>query len=104
MLNWTQKHPWLTAVTITALLVTGLFFGSFFISFVREICTKDEYINKPDCAEHYLGPWVLLWIGQVIDAHNGFVTAIATIFIAAFTLVLYRATNKQVSLYSRSHR
>jgi hypothetical protein len=38
------------------------------------------------------------WIFDFIDAHNGLVSAIATVFIAAFTYVLIRVSSRQAEL------
>lgn len=96
MLNWARKHPWLSAFAGSATFLLLLFFGSLFVQVVREICTKNEYTNKPDCAYHHIGPFAILWVVEIIDSHNGFVTALATLVMAAFTGTLWFVTNKSV--------
>jgi len=44
-----------------------------------------------------IGPLFLFWIIEIIDEHNGFVTAIATFIMAAFTGTLWFVTNKAVN-------
>lgn len=100
MLIWLKKHAWLSiGVSIT---LTLLFFGSLFVDIVREICEKDEYTGAKECARHHLGPWAVLGVAEFIDAHNGVVTALATLAMAAFTGTLWRATTEQGKLTKQS--
>lgn len=87
---------------VAGVLFSLLFFGSFLVDIVREICTKDEYTNQPDCAEHHFGPWIVLGIVEIVDAHNGFVTAIASIAVACFTGTLWYVSRRQGDLAQRS--
>lgn len=45
--------------------------------------------------------WLNATLG-VIEKYNGAITAIATVFVASFTAVLYRATNRQATLTRQS--
>lgn len=97
-----KRHPWLTGPIGIALLVTLLFFASFFIEVVRYICEKNEYTGQKQCAAHHLGPYALFWVIAVIDQHNGFVTALGTVAVAAFTWTLWRTSDKQSRLTRES--
>jgi hypothetical protein len=98
VLVWARKHPFLAALVFGGVLWGAVFVLSLFVPIVREICTKSEYTNNPDCAQHHFGPWVALWIVEVIDGHNGFVTALGTLAVAAFTWTLWRTSDRQASL------
>ncbi|HEX3653267.1 MAG TPA: hypothetical protein VHU18_10640 [Rhizomicrobium sp.] len=102
MLTFVRKHPWLTGLACIAVAITALFVASFFVQVVREICEKNEYTGAKECAAHHLGPYSLFWIVHIIDEHNGFVTALGTLAVAAFTLTLWRTSYQQAVLTRQS--
>ncbi|MBS0273973.1 MAG: hypothetical protein JSR55_06135 [Proteobacteria bacterium] len=102
MLRWSQKHPWLISLTVIVALLVLLFFGSLFIQLTGNLCEYSEQAHKTECANHHIGPFALLWIIEIIDSHNGFVTAIATLVMAGFTGTLWRATIEQGRLTERA--
>ncbi len=102
MLNWVKRHPYLAA-TIAAIIFLALaFVVSPFIGFVGEICSKSEHSDAKEGARYYLAPYTILWIAQVIDAHNGFVSALAAVAVAWFTATLYWASVEQGKLTEKS--
>ncbi len=97
-----QLKQWHKVAFIALVVAALLFVGSFLFPAQYQLCTPNEYTHVKECAQHYLGPYVILWVVNVIDAHNGFVTALGTLAIAIFTLTLYRATTAQGRLTQRS--
>jgi hypothetical protein len=88
------KRKWLTfALCIIAMLLV-LVIVSFFIPIYGEICSKSEYSGEKECATHYIATFVVLSVGEFLEAHDGAMVAIATIFIAAFTFNLKRSTDR----------
>jgi hypothetical protein len=102
MRKWVGEHPWLAGTIAAGLVFAALFFGSLLIPAVGDICTYPERIQKLECSQHHLGPFVGLWIILLIDNHNGFVTAIATIIMAAFTGTLWLTSRRQGDLAQQS--
>lgn len=95
MLNWLKKRPWFSAFIAFAVLFSAFFTTSFHLPFQYNLCTYSEHTSVPECSEHHLGPYALLWVIEFVDQHNGFVTAVATIAIAAFTFTLYETARDQ---------
>jgi hypothetical protein len=89
---------WQKAAIGAALLFAALFALSFVFTAEYQICVPNEYTHAKECAQHYLGPFVLFWIVGQADAHNGLVTAFATISIAVFTIALTRISNRQAQI------
>jgi hypothetical protein len=58
-----------------------------------EICETTREGAK-ECASYNVLPYALRKVGAALDAYNGLITAIATIFIAWFTFSLRRSTDK----------
>lgn len=97
-----KKHPWLTTVGVCAALLAVLFLISPYIGFVGEMCSKNEYTGDKECAGYDLAQYAILWIAQILDAHNGFVTALASVAVAWFTATLYWASVEQGRLTQQS--
>lgn len=95
-----------------ALGVVGLAVAGFALSFAftaeHQVCAPNDYTHAKECAQHHLGPFIVLWIITAMDAHNGFITALATTVMAIFTGTLWFVTNKSVQLaraeFITSHR
>ena len=108
MLSLLRKRPWLSSVIATALLLAFLFLASLFVKIIGNLCGHDQYGHVTQCAKHHLGPFVLFWIIEIVDEHNGFVTAVATIVMAIFTGTLWFVTDHSVQLardeFNASHR
>ena len=86
------KRKWLTFALCIALVVLVLAALSFFIPIYPEICSGDEQPGNEACSTHYIATFVLLSVGEFLEAHDGAIVAIATIFIAWFTYQLRSAT------------
>lgn len=88
---------WQIAVLVLLAIVAALFAGSFFFPPEYQICTPNEYTHAKECAQYHGGPFVFRWVITVIDAHNGLVTAIATVFVAGFTWTLWRSSEATIA-------
>lgn len=84
---------------ILALIFLGLaallFAISFFVPGTYEICSPNQYTHAKECGQYQLAPFVLLRGMGLVDAHNGLVTALATVFVAGFTLTLWLTSKEQ---------
>lgn len=78
--------------------VCVLFDLTFLFPASYEYCQPNEYTHAKDCTPEYLGPFIFRWIVAVADAHNGLITAVATLFVAGFTWTLWRTSSKQAEL------
>lgn len=96
------KQRWQKIVVGIAAFVAALFVISFLFPAEYQICGLDEYTHAKICDAYHLGPYVFFWITGQIDAHNGFVTAVASAFIAIFTLTLSKTSEDQGSLTLQS--
>jgi hypothetical protein len=80
------------------ILLLCIAFLLFAVSFVfpaeYQICTPSEYTHEKECSQYHLGPYVISWVVAVIDAHNGLVTAIATVALVGSTILLWIAARK----------
>ena len=102
MLRWPKHHPWLASFLVITAVLSLLFIASLFVPFVSDLCTYNEQVKTPDCAYHHPGPFALFWVIELVDQHNGFVTAVATLVMAAFTGTLWRTSQKQGALAQQS--
>ena len=93
---------WKKIALLVVVIATACFAASFLFPAEYKICGPNEYTHAKDCTEHYLGTFVILWVVSVLDAHNGLVTAIATVFVAGFTWTLWRTSKSQGSLAQQS--
>jgi hypothetical protein len=59
-----------------------------------EICEVAEKTKDKDCASYQFVPFIGIKVAQILDKAGAAVTALATIFIALFTLTLKRATDR----------
>jgi hypothetical protein len=89
------------ALFVLAIAIVS-FAASFFFPAEYKICGPNEYTHAKECAEHYLGPFISLWIIGVLDTHNGLVTAAATVFVAGFTWTLWLTSREQGRLTRQS--
>jgi hypothetical protein len=97
-----MQNLWQKIASIVLATAAALFAISFLFSAEYQICASNEYTGVKDCTQHYLGPFVALWIIRALDAHNGLVTAIATVFVAGFTWTLWRTSKNQGNLAQQS--
>lgn len=63
-----------------------------------QICEATQNGRQEQCAAHSFGIYVLSEVSGFLDAHNGLLTAIATIFVALFTWTLWRTNDKTAAL------
>lgn len=93
-----RTREWITFASCLIGIVGVLFVLSLFVPLYGEICTKQNYSEAEECVTRHIGPFVLFWIIQSIDEHNGLITAFATVVMAAFTGTLWFVTKKAVDL------
>lgn len=55
-----------------------------------QLCTQDPNQKYPDCSAYDVVSYIILRATQIADAHNGLITALATIVIGIFTYTLWR--------------
>lgn len=98
--------------TAAAFLAVGfvLFFASLGAPAAYEICGPNEYTHAKECVPHHLGPYLVIWIAGEIDSHNGIITALATVAVALFTVILARVgqqtektARRQIDLQNTQH-
>ena len=87
-----EKRNWLTFALCLLAVFLVFVVVSFFVPFYPDICSKNENSGKEECAAHYVATFVLLSVAEFLEAHDGAIVAIATIFIAWFTFQLRSAT------------
>ena len=86
------KCRWLISVGVVLAVLAAV---SLFVPIQYDLCAKNAYTNQKECAAYHVAPFIVLYIGEFLEAHAGAITAIATGFIAWFTLTLYEATTQQ---------
>lgn len=59
-----------------------------------EICETTEKAQEKQCPTYRVLPFLVIKIGKILDDHNGAVTAIFTIVLAASTIALWAATRR----------
>jgi hypothetical protein len=95
------------ALTFLACIV-AVFAVSFLFPPGYEICHTNRYAHLRECSQYHFGPFALAWLAEQVDEHNGFVTAVATIIMAAFTGTLWLVTDRSVRLaraeFNLTHR
>jgi hypothetical protein len=87
---------WQTAALLAVGMAAIGFATSFFFPAVYYVCGPDDYTHIKECAPHHFGPAIVVWAMVQVDNHNGLATAMATVVIAAFTIILVRINNRQV--------
>jgi hypothetical protein len=79
-------------------LATVIFAVSLFFPAANQICEHDQYSGKENCALYHLGPYALVVTAQFLKAYSDLIVAIATICIAAFTVILTNVTGTLAEL------
>jgi hypothetical protein len=75
------RKPWLTAAVILLLIAAA----SLLTPFYTEICEKNTYTGQKECTAHHITVSLLIYIGQVLEAHAGAITGVATAILAVIT-------------------
>lgn len=88
-----QENPSFGPILVLASL--GLLF---FAPIHPQVCAGGSYQQSGPCARENL----IFWLFNFVDEHSGIVSAIATVFIAWFTLTLKNASIEQGRLTERS--
>lgn len=87
--RWQKLALWGVAIAAVLFAVSFLFPASY------QVCGPPDNNHHQDCGTYHLGPAILGWIISYADQHNGLVTAVATVFIAVFTIILSRVSIEQ---------
>jgi hypothetical protein len=74
-----------------------IFASSFLFSPIFQFCGPNEFTHTNECAHYHFGPFIIYWIVGTLDGHNGFVTALATVFVAGFTWTLWQTSEATVA-------
>jgi hypothetical protein len=77
-----KRRTWWLAGAGVLLLVA---FGSLLTPFYAEICEKNAYTGEKECVIHHVVVSLLIYIGQVLEAHAGAITGLATVVLAIIT-------------------
>jgi hypothetical protein len=85
---------WKGAGLVVAVVVVGLIAASLLLPANYQVCHASVYTHESECSQHTLGTYVLEVVLSFFDAHNGLLTAVATVFVAFFTWTLWRTNNK----------
>jgi hypothetical protein len=80
MLKGSRKQ-WLTGAGILLLIAVA----SLLTPFYAGICEKNTYTGQKECAAHHITVSLLIYIGQVLEAHAGAITGVATAVLAVIT-------------------
>jgi len=89
-----EKRKWRIILALVVGILLILSVASLLVQIYGYICTKDEYTGQKECSAYHIAPFIVLYVGEFLEAHNGAVVAIATCFIAWFTLTLKRSTDR----------
>lgn len=95
MLSWAKQNPRLASVLIVGVVCAILFLMSLLIPIMGYLCSYDQYGNPEQCSPHHLGPYVVFLVISIADAHNGLITAIATILLTWITYMLVQLGREQ---------
>jgi hypothetical protein len=81
-------------------LLTGAFFllvafGSLLTPFYAEVCEKNTYTGEKECAAHHVSASLFIYVGQILEAHAGAITGLATVVLAIITWRLVTLSREQ---------
>jgi hypothetical protein len=76
-----------------ALLLLGAWMSGWIPTYA-EYCEQNPQTHQKDCATYHIALIAVWQIGKILDASAAAITAIATGFIAWFTLILKRSTDR----------
>src|SRR5690348_12708798 len=94
-----RRAFWAVLVASTALLIAAWQYGA--IPSYAQYCQTDEATHQKNCAAYHITLVALFHLGKALNDYGDAVIALGTLAIAAFTFVLYRATNR---LYEAGER
>lgn len=86
-------------LTVWAVGIIAILFAASYLCPIRyEICDKPDYGGNQDCYQYHPGPYVIAWLINAAQDYNGLITAIATVFIAWFTLTLRKSSDRLANI------
>lgn len=87
-------------ILLTGVVVVGLYYLTIPVigPHFAEVCSKGQYGPPDQCSSWDIVTASVLRLFVWLDGHNGFVAALASVVIAIFTAVLWRATDKTAAL------
>lgn len=75
------RRKWWLMAAIFLLIATA----SLLVPFYAEICEKNTYTGNKECAAYQITVFFILYIEQVLEAHAGAITGVATTLLAVIT-------------------
>lgn len=96
------NKPWLRVAILASAIAFVFYIASLCMPAAYQICSAPYADGTKDCAQHHLGPFVLLSIVGIGDAHNGLLTAIFTGVLTVFTVGLWQETRNSVRIAARA--
>lgn len=80
-----KQNQRIGCAVIIAAAIGALFLGLWLGPFNGQVCQKDEYTGKKDCAVHNV-TYVAAWeVGKALEDYSGAITGIATLLLAYIT-------------------
>lgn len=98
MLAFVASHRRLAIVLSAFFVCAVLVWLSFHIPVYREYCSKNEYTGAKECSSYRLVPVAFFQIAKIANDYGVAITALATIFVAAFTGTLWWTAAGQYGL------
>lgn len=96
-----KKWLWGSFWVLLVVIVTAGYAYTSYEHIQADVCTGDGNQEHQECSPHNLVVAYALRGFYWLDIHAGAFTAIATVFIAAFTLTLWRATTAHSDIHER---
>ncbi|TPK92658.1 hypothetical protein FJ934_20485 [Mesorhizobium sp. B2-4-12] len=88
-----QKPTPLRIIAVLAVVSTLLLLATWQSGLTGQICEKAANQQNEDCTSYNLLFFVLIKLREIVDHNDGFITALATLAIAAFTATLWKSTH-----------
>jgi hypothetical protein len=92
------RRFFLAALAGLALLAIAALEISLLVPLEAQVCSQNEQTHQEDCSVHNAAFVVLRQTVEILNYSSPALTALATIAIAAFTLILWLATSRQAKL------
>jgi hypothetical protein len=95
---WGRLKRWQRITLLGVAIPVALFALSYLFPARHEICTAGDYYHYEKCSRYHAGPYVIGLLLGVAQGYNGVITAIATAFIAWFTLTLRKSSDRLIDV------
>ena len=98
MLTQSHRRFLLRICLVAVAIIPVLFAASLFTPIYHEVCEKNQYTGHDNCATYHIALAWLVYVGDYGNTYGVFVSAVATMAIAAFTWTLWLATEQQAAI------